>query len=772
MKFSINIFEKIPTKFTMTYLLLLFISLGLSFFIVNTPVQKIKNNILINDLAFLKDKSNVIDEKLGNVEKTAYQISNNTFINQIISEDSGSRFYLDLNDSRDQLFNYRNKLDEDFVYDYFVYYGNSNYVITPYTCYNADFFNSNIIKPGNNRGDLTSFFHLIGDKHTKVITKNMSFSYQGNTINSICYIMPIPLIKHPDEVENLCMIIKESYFNQTFSQKDFSSSGYLKIYNENNEPLISLNYSDEKDLLPNINLSDIDKDCAVNKNINGLNLTIVSYVSKQNNWRYIWVQPQAVAMNDLFSMRYNIILLFAVTFIIGSILAIVLARYNSRPILHIAKSLNQTNTASYKSFDTFKEISDSLNALINDNHYFEKKIAEQKPLLQNVIAGQLLSGSYGNFENVYNTCDYLEFSLKSSLFLVCSLRFLVEEDVDNLASENITKINSAKTCFKELIHKALSNHVLYNESSFTDLSLITSFDDLNQLEQFYEMLSKISQELLKNYGMMIVIGISKPNTSSNNLPKSYQEAQESLNYVQFIKNQRIIKYSDIPIRKLDYYYPIELEQRLINVINLGNLDNLNEIIDTIIIENFEKRQLTNYSTKHLYNDILSTCIYLKNKIPAEINLDENLKVVDYKFVKHNNFEQIFSALRIFCSSVINLKSDRNKIFIQKILEYIDENYWDQNLCLTSVAEKFNISAGYLSTFFKKQTGKNFTDSIESIRITAACKLLKDSNITINDISAKVGFSNVKSFRRSFERIMATSPKVARQEFLNSHVRSK
>ena len=338
----------------MTYLLLLFTAVGLSFFIVNTPIKKIESNILSNKLETLCQKSSLIDEKLNNLEKVAYQICNDPLINEIVPADSGGSFYMDLNTSKEQLFNYRFKLDDDFVYDYFVYYANRNYVVTPDTCYSSDFFCSYIIQPLNDTSQLNSFLHLIGSKQTKIMSKSTSFSYMQKNFKGISYIMPIPLLGKPDEIENLCTLIPSSYFDQIFPKKDFSNSGYLQIFNDSGEALLSLDYGGYKEPFTGVDVSSISRNSAFNKKINGKKLTVVCTISKQSNWKYLWVQPQAVAMNDLFSMRYNIILLFIATLVIGIAIAVALAYYNSRPILHIAESLGKTNSGMHRSCDTFK----------------------------------------------------------------------------------------------------------------------------------------------------------------------------------------------------------------------------------------------------------------------------------------------------------------------------------------------------------------------------------------------------------------------------------
>lgn len=759
-------FNNIPIRFTGTYLLLLLTVIGFSLAIVKTPVGKIESDVLNGNRVTLRQKSGLVDEKLCNIQKIACQIGNNPFINHLESPTGNGSFFLDLNKSKSELFDYRYKLDDDFVHDYFVYYATRNYIVTPDTCYSSDLFHSSIVKPLKQGGNTDSFFRMISRRHKDVDYESVSLRYQSEAANCICYIMPIVSMEKPEEIENLCMLIPNSYFDRIFSKDGFSSAGYLQIFSPSGKPLFQINYGGSKAVSPALNPAAFGKDSVQNKKIGGEDMTVVCSVSPKSQWKYIWVQPQSVAMNDLYTIRRSISLLFIAALIIGVAIALSFAYFNSKPILHIGEELRQTNATPNRKCDTFQGISESLDTLISDKIRFEKKLSLQKPLLRNTIAGQLLNGCCENLDTVLTNLDYLGISPDTHSFLVCSVNFSDAQTSDGGAlPESMKEISLARTCFKELACQALLKQVLYHENDLDSLALIASFPEPDKMEQFPEMLDGISQKLLQQCGVMILIGISAPCGSLAELAGAYQESQEALNFTQY--DRRIIKYAYIPVRSFDYYYPLEFEQRLINTICLGKVNSLNDILNTILVENFSKRKLANYSLKQLYSDLLSTCFRLTHKIPVSAELNSSLKKVpEHQLVKQSDFAAIFSVLRQICSTVSFQKSDRNKRFIQKILDYVNNSYSNPDLSLSNVAEKFNISPGYLSTFFKKQTGKNFTDHVETVRISAACKLLENSDLTIGEICLKVGYSNVKSFRRAFKRIKGVSPKIIRQELLS------
>ena len=73
-----------------------------------------------------------------------------------------------------------------------------------------------------------------------------------------------------------------------------------------------------------------------------------------------------------------------------------------------------------------------------------------------------------------------------------------------------------------------------------------------------------------------------------------------------------------------------------------------------------------------------------------------------------------------------------------------------------VSAEFGLSEGYLSSIFKKETGTNFAEYLEQLRVKAARVLLEDGT-KVTDVSHMVGYNSIQSFRRAFKRVMGVSP---------------
>ncbi len=102
--------------------------------------------------------------------------------------------------------------------------------------------------------------------------------------------------------------------------------------------------------------------------------------------------------------------------------------------------------------------------------------------------------------------------------------------------------------------------------------------------------------------------------------------------------------------------------------------------------------------------------------------------------------------------------------IQKAILLIEGSLSD-DLSLTRLAKELNVNGSYLSTLFKKETGKTVTDFITERRISHAKHLLKSSRLQVQTVGQLCGFEDVHYFSKVFKRLTGTTPKQYRQNHM-------
>ncbi len=99
-------------------------------------------------------------------------------------------------------------------------------------------------------------------------------------------------------------------------------------------------------------------------------------------------------------------------------------------------------------------------------------------------------------------------------------------------------------------------------------------------------------------------------------------------------------------------------------------------------------------------------------------------------------------------------SDENNS-IELIKKYVEDNFTDSMLNLTFLAQYFGFSASYLSRKFKQDTGKNFVEYLNDLRMKKAVKIAK-SNIKMYQIAAEVGIPDPNYFSKCFKKYTGMS----------------
>ncbi|MEP2667554.1 MAG: AraC family transcriptional regulator [Cyclobacteriaceae bacterium] len=91
-----------------------------------------------------------------------------------------------------------------------------------------------------------------------------------------------------------------------------------------------------------------------------------------------------------------------------------------------------------------------------------------------------------------------------------------------------------------------------------------------------------------------------------------------------------------------------------------------------------------------------------------------------------------------------------------ILQFtLRESY--RKVYIDEVAKVANLTEEAFCRYFKTRTGKTYTNFLNEVRVSHACKLLIDKDLSIQDICYQSGFTNLSNFNRAFKKITGKTP---------------
>ena len=142
----------------------------------------------------------------------------------------------------------------------------------------------------------------------------------------------------------------------------------------------------------------------------------------------------------------------------------------------------------------------------------------------------------------------------------------------------------------------------------------------------------------------------------------------------------------------------------------------------------------------------SICSYSS---PVEISLA-------YKTDKDNIKNKMFFGFNSIEIPKEDSISYRHYVAIQDFYRILSEHYKD-DLSVSMVSERRNVSDSYLRHLLRKSLGRTFNDILTDYRISLSKKLLKEGKLRVNEIADKVGYNDEKYFSRVFKKRVGVSP---------------
>lgn len=129
---------------------------------------------------------------------------------------------------------------------------------------------------------------------------------------------------------------------------------------------------------------------------------------------------------------------------------------------------------------------------------------------------------------------------------------------------------------------------------------------------------------------------------------------------------------------------------------------------------------------------------------------------NYDRLKMNSY--IFEILHLLATEyqVMNNNPTTHKKIQHQILDYIENHYTDE-LSLHDLSHVFHMNPEYLSRRFKELFGINFKSYLNEYRLNASLNDVIHSQMSMQDIALKHGFSSVKSFIRIFKSYFHQTP---------------
>lgn len=385
---------------------------------------------------------------------------------------------------------------------------------------------------------------------------------------------------------------------------------------------------------------------------------------------------------------------------------------------------------------------------LNADQELHKKLDMVSPMIEN----DFIYACIFNNDKAVDISSYLDyFNLSESAWVFCCFEF-----------PNVNSDNQYKTYIK--IHDLLNQEHRCLVSSFM-MNRIAVFFPIVSVNTDYET---IQDEIKKLYNTLsfsissgIRVGVSSITNDKSLLQSSYNEALSNLNKVD-LNGGILFSGADNSETKIQNNKS-EFKNQILAKIQNGDSNGVKTFLELYTSELIS----SNMPLDKIKNSFFELIVTAKN-ITKTLVKDFYTESFDNAFSvlssenDINTLKDFSQKMFLECTSAItNSKTQDNHPYIKKVCDYVDAHL-TEDISLEQMADYINVSSFYLSKLFKEEKGVTFINFISDKRLEKARQLLEETDYSIKEITAQVGYNDQNYFSRIFKSKYGLSPKEYRK----------
>lgn len=593
---------------------------------------------------------------------------------------------------------------------------------------------------------------------------------------AIAYITQLPKDMNGQSTGSVVVMSDTRRFQEAVEGISGFSGATLLILNHNNEILMS-NHPDSEELAPFLNGKRIQTDSA-----QAGSSELFSINSSVSDLKYALIIPSGIYWEKAEYVRNFTYVSILVSLAGAGVLTWFFMRRNYSPVQQLVESLKDENTdRSYADANEFRFIQKVVARTRTENDEISMQLQKHQQVLRSNMINRLLKGKPDTlvpYEEAFRSFQMKQVSTEFAVIL-----FVIENE-DKLY-EFLPGIDMNER--SKLIHLIISNVVEELAEKQGHAGYVVETDDMmaclvnlkadtSGWEHDLHDIAAEAQRFLERYDMELTISLSGRHASWIGISEAYREAVDAMEYKMVLGKKGIIAYEDIRADSTadigyGYYYPLQIEQQLINVIKAGDLDEAASCMNEIIEKNLDKPVMPLTLARCLMFNLVGTMIKAINELgegSGGITLADNPRWIDDIMAcgtLREMQEKLQSLLQEVCayasakrsSHVSREREDTLRNLIEEVHQYIQANYMDMNLNVNAIGEHFQLKGSYLSKLYKTQTGEGILDSIHKYRIEQAKRLMRTKPESVSEISRQIGYNDPATFIRVFKKYEGITP---------------
>lgn len=748
--------EKIFYSYLLSYLVIGIISLVLSIVGYINSERIMREETLVNQSSMLTQLHSTFDNYLRTSLNALEGLSDNDNIRSLMFSSSYTRSQiLRIPKLKSELTSYKKGMD--FCGEIAVYFYNSKNIVTHNKRYIQQISYLYPTKYDMTMEQYLEYINIPEEQGYKIIKEGDSYS--------ILFLQNIYSYKGSSKLATIIVVVP---WENIANRIAVNSRGTIYWINKENQ-ILSSNGNEEE--LGRFKYYDFQRENTLITTKIGDQEYISSY--KQSDYfdlKYCISTLESSFYAQLNYLKLVVLVQLTITLLIAIGIGIYFSYRNYHPIQQIMSVFQKHNHSTGDSI-TFDRIEYNIERLYTENINLSNSYQHSKA--EKVILGYI-KGWHSDLASVRDTIRTTDgFTLQESHYIVIIATYHNISKCKLFADPKST--DEAEVY--QLLQYIFKN--VFDEQIFSKYSgLLCNYDEkhlcvinVNNLEPDVNALTNEITECVKWYmealNLEIIIGASNIHDDFEALPKAYNEASQVLSYQSFwgYENEAPLFYhesgSAFDLTESSGVQFLDNEKKFYNLLVTKSYDEayalLDKILDDMFIKDINYMEINQCRMYSLINTIF---IYINDTFgKSDEMFMQNLQRMKQMF-KDNSLESAKIVMKeIFCDIIRFMETNTTEElpkWISEVIEYVNEHYHDENLNISTLADRLDMNLSYVGRTFKKYMGYNLIDYIHMQRLKE-CKRLLEEGKSVKDAAEAVGYLDSKTLIRIFKKYEGITP---------------
>lgn len=737
-----KVFQNAVFRFLISYLLVLVVPMLIVSMGFQVAFRIVENNLKVTHINMLQRSADVIENELLDMETMALQVANASSILDMASQSRGDENYImTALDALEDFTLYLNYQDIELMKSKsaYIYFRNTDLVMFEKSYYKPEIFKSYLEKWGISYEDWQG----------KMQNPELVAPEFGRMGEGFAYVFPFSKRMFGErqgvivfQIDEDMLFEKMRFINNLDSQETY----LVEILDASGEQLwVSNTLERFPSLEPEeLQAGYLEKD----------GLSIIAARSETLNWYYVLALPVQESLAELAALK-NTVLLLMVAAVLGSmVLSLIQAVKKGKPVEEALQALTPEGEAP----EQYANLGTAVSGMVKRHEDILEEAEKNRFRLQKNFFDELLNAGFSTEAQLRAEAEKVGVDIDNQIYQTAYVQLFSENDFSTVDAQTINEIKILSQLMKNHLRESCGNNVWFHKKNYNSEIAIFAIDHME--EDVIDFIQETMEWMRQECQVEISSGIGG---TCNNLLLIWRSMEEAAIALENCTRENpVIGYHADLINSSEYYFPAIAEEKLKECLSAGQWQETKDILTLLETENCGNRSLRRSQFIKLNRRIMDLLgLVWKQEELKEKAFWLNEVFMQPEIVGGEYFRRLRQLCRKICNDNVEKKQEQRGLLVEEIKEYIREHYFEPDMGLSRVGGEFRMSESYLSTLFKEQSGGNFADYVEALRIERACELLQNTDNTVNDVAEAVGYNSVQSFRRAFKRVKGVSPKEVR-----------